>query len=104
MLPWLLILVFLGSFAGTAFAEKRVALIVGNSAYAHAGELANPRNDATDISAALKTVGFHVIEGYDLDKSAFDRKYATLPWRSRTARLVFSSTRDMVSRLGVRTT
>jgi tetratricopeptide (TPR) repeat protein len=57
-----------------AHAEKRVALIIGNSAYRPQGELTNPRNDATDVAAALKRHGFQVIEGLDLDKVAFDRK------------------------------
>ena len=56
-----------------AFAGKRVALVVGNSAYRHAGELANPRNDASDIAAVLRKHGFEVIEGLDLDKAALDR-------------------------------
>jgi uncharacterized caspase-like protein/Tfp pilus assembly protein PilF len=55
-------------------AAKRVALVIGNSAYTHAGTLANPRNDATDVAAALKKSGFEVIQALDLDKAAFDRK------------------------------
>jgi Caspase domain len=54
--------------------RKRVALVVGNSAYRHTAQLANPTNDATDIGIALKKHGFDVIEGFDLDKAAFDRK------------------------------
>ena len=57
-----------------AAAQKRVALIVGNSAYAHAGPLANPANDAADMAAALKEVGIEVLLGLDLDKRAFDLK------------------------------
>ena len=57
-----------------AFADKRVALVIGNAAYVHAGTLANPRNDAGDIAAELKKVGFEVVEGTDLDKAAMDRK------------------------------
>jgi uncharacterized caspase-like protein len=57
-----------------ASAQKRVALVIGNSAYLHAGALTNPKNDATDMAAALKKHGFQVIEGIDLDKAAFDRK------------------------------
>ena len=34
-------------------AEGRVALVVGNSTYAHIGRLPNTANDAVDISAAL---------------------------------------------------
>jgi uncharacterized caspase-like protein len=57
-----------------AWAQKRVALVIGNSAYKHTGELPNPRNDAVDMAAALARHGFQVIEGLDLDKTAFDRK------------------------------
>lgn len=57
-----------------AQAEKRVALVIGNSAYQHSPRLINPKNDATDIAAALKKLGFRVIEGFDLDKAASDRK------------------------------
>jgi hypothetical protein len=57
-----------------AAAEKRVALVVGNSAYAHANALPNPVNDAGDMAKALAEVGFDVILGLDLSKSAFDGK------------------------------
>ena len=57
-----------------ALAEKRVALVVGNSAYQHTAKLANPKNDATDMVAALKKLGFQVLDGFDLDKPSFDRK------------------------------
>ena len=57
-----------------AQAQKRVALVIGNSAYQHTAKLTNPKNDATDMAAVLKTLGFQVIEGHDLDKAAFDRK------------------------------
>jgi hypothetical protein len=51
---------------------KRVALVIGNSGYEHAGELVNPRNDAADVAAALEKVGFLVITGIDLDKPAME--------------------------------
>jgi hypothetical protein len=57
-----------------AHAQRRVALVVGNGEYKHTGKLPNPRTDASDISAALKALGFQVIEGLDLDKPAFDRR------------------------------
>ena len=57
-----------------AAAKKRVALVIGNSAYIHTPRLANPGNDANDISAGLRRLGFQVIEGFDLDKAAFDKK------------------------------
>ena len=58
----------------TAHAQgKRVALVIGNSDYAHATKLENPKNDASDMAAALQTLGFEVIKGVDLDKAAMDR-------------------------------
>ena len=53
-------------------APNGVALVIGNSAYQHTPRLDNPKNDAADMSAALKKLGFQVIEGFDLDKVAFD--------------------------------
>jgi hypothetical protein len=60
--------------AVVAAPQKRVALVIGNSAYRHARKLENPKNDAADVSAALKKLGFQVIEGFDLDKAALDAK------------------------------
>ena len=37
-----------------AAAEKRVALVIGNSAYKEVSPLPNAGNDANDIAAALK--------------------------------------------------
>ena len=47
--------------------ERRVALVVGNGAYRDAPALENPLSDAKAMSAALKRIGFEVVEGYDLD-------------------------------------
>jgi hypothetical protein len=59
----------------TAQAERRVGLVIGNAEYRHAAELKNPRNDAIDIAAALRTIGVHVVEGFDLDKAGMERKF-----------------------------
>jgi len=56
----------------SAAPESAVALVIGNSAYRFAPELRNPRNDAADVAAVLRQLGFRVFEGLDLDKSAFD--------------------------------
>jgi tetratricopeptide (TPR) repeat protein len=49
--------------------SRRVALVIGNSHYAHAGALANPENDARATAAILRRLGFaEVIEGYDLSR------------------------------------
>ncbi|PDT78294.1 caspase family protein [Bradyrhizobium sp. C9] len=45
-----------------AFAEKRVALVLGNSAYRNTAPLANPVNDASVMAATLKTAGFDVVD------------------------------------------
>jgi len=60
--------------AAPAQAEKRVALVVGNSTYKEVGKLANPVNDANEIATALKAAGFEVILGLDVDKRGFDTK------------------------------
>ena len=49
-------------------ADGRVALVVGNSTYAHIGRLPNPDNDARDISAALRRLGFEVTTEFDADR------------------------------------
>jgi uncharacterized caspase-like protein len=54
--------------------ERRVALVVGNGTYEDAGALTNPVNDAADIAAKLREVGFEVIEARDLGKRALERK------------------------------
>ncbi len=47
----------------------RVALVIGNSSYAHAGQLPNPKNDAAGVAASLRRLGFgEVMEMYDLDR------------------------------------
>jgi len=62
------------STSDTTAAERRVALAIGNSAYQHARELPNPKNDATDMAAVLRNLGFEVTAAYDLDKAGFDGK------------------------------
>jgi hypothetical protein len=57
--------------ASTAHADRRVALVVGNSAYSSAASLRNPRNDASDMAEALKKLGFEVELGLDLDQQNF---------------------------------
>jgi hypothetical protein len=67
-----LALLYLGVLASQAFADQRVALVIGNSAYRNTQALRNPRNDAQDVAAALKRSGFETIVGIDLDKAAMD--------------------------------
>ena len=59
--------------ATPAHADKRVALVIGNSAYQHTAELHNPKNDAADMASSLRRLGFEVLEGRDLDKRGMER-------------------------------
>ncbi len=52
-----------------AWAEKRIALVIGNGAYANAPGLPNPPHDADDVAAALKDMDFEVIRGVNLDQA-----------------------------------
>src|ERR1700733_11070364 len=49
-------------FGQSAFAEKRVALVIGNSAYQNVSLLANPVSDSDAISATFRGAGFDVVE------------------------------------------
>ena len=50
------------SVASPAAAERRVALVIGNSNYAHVAKLANPENDARAVAETLKALGFQTVE------------------------------------------
>ena len=54
--------------ATPVLAAQRVALVIGNGAYAHTASLRNPPNDAADISAALRRLGFEVTQINDAGK------------------------------------
>src|SRR4051794_8750586 len=60
---------------GEAFAaERRVALVIGNSSYVHAPALDNPVNDVTAVSVMLEGAGFQVVETRNnLDNTAMRR-------------------------------
>ena len=54
-------LVFTSIWADLAFADRRVALVIGNSAYQNAPVLANPANDAQAVAAKFKEAGYAVV-------------------------------------------
>ena len=59
-----------------AHAERRVALVVGNSAYQNVPYLDNPKNDARLMADTLLSLGFTLTGGVaqiDLDKAGSDR-------------------------------
>ena len=56
--------------------EKRVALVVGDSAYRYVTPLGNPKNDAMLVADTLRALGFKLVgDGpqLDLDKAGIDR-------------------------------
>lgn len=59
---WVLAAAALLAVSQPAFAEKRVALVLGNSAYRNVPQLANPVNDSARIAATLKDAGFDVVD------------------------------------------
>ena len=77
----LMLLLAPGSTAQTE-AAGRVALVVGNSDYAYVGRLPNPGNDATDVSAALRRLGFEVTTVRNAGRAALTRALADFTDRS----------------------
>ena len=74
------------TLASSVPAAERVALVVGNAAYEQEmAALKNPDNDATAIAAALRRLGFEVIEGRDLNEEAFYDKIAAFDKAVRSA-------------------
>jgi hypothetical protein len=66
--PLFALLIAVAFAQGPAEAAKRVALVIGNSAYKSAPALKNPRNDADGMAAALSRLGFQVLKGTDVDQ------------------------------------
>ena len=57
----------------TAVAERRVALVIGNSAYVNAPALPNPARDAQALGARLRQLGFDVESAFDQNKTGMDQ-------------------------------
>ena len=69
-----------------ALAEKRVALILGNSAYQNVAPLANPVNDSAKIAATLKDAGFDIVDSrHDLPAAETRRALRDFADRARDA-------------------
>jgi hypothetical protein len=77
--------VFFSVFVSPAFADSRVALVIGNGAYARVPHLPNPVHDAEDVAAALKRSGFETIIATDLDKAGMDEAIIKFSRAARTA-------------------
>ena len=69
-----------------AWAEKRVALVLGNSAYQNVAQLPNPVNDGAVIAAKLREAGFDVVDSrHDLPAAETRRALRDFADRSRDA-------------------
>src|SRR5260370_41848865 len=69
-----------------AFAQRRVALVVGNSTYKTDNlSLTNPINDAQDVSNALKGLGFDVITQINASKRDLDLALQQFARKATTA-------------------
>jgi uncharacterized caspase-like protein len=83
---WLLAAAALLMVSQPAFAEKRVALVLGNSAYQNVAPLANPVNDSTRIAATLRDAGFDVVDSRrDLPAAETKRALRDFADRARDA-------------------
>ncbi len=67
MLRVLSLIVLLIVTMSAARAEKRVALVIGNSDYKLISRLENPRNDAKLMASTLEGIGFLVVTAIDVD-------------------------------------
>jgi uncharacterized caspase-like protein len=68
-----------------SFAEKRVALVIGNGAYQNAPALPNPPHDAADVASAFKRIGFETILVVNAAKNAMDEATIQFSRAARTA-------------------
>ncbi len=71
-----------------AKAEKRIALVIGNSAYKSVPALTNPINDAADMSAALRRLGFEVQQATNLTYDGMRRNLREFNERAEGADIV----------------
>ena len=68
--------VLIAASAIDAYAERRVALVIGNAAYQNTPALSNPVNDGEDLAASLKGVGFTVVLERNLTKRGMESAIA----------------------------
>jgi hypothetical protein len=73
------------ALSAPALAETRLALIIGNSAYRHSGELDNPRHDAQLIASVLRRAGFETTVRLDAERKAMKEAFRAYADRIRAA-------------------
>ncbi len=85
LLGWTLLLAALTVPAGAA--ERRIALVIGNSTYASLNALANPGRDAAAMADRLRDLGFEVEEVFNGDALALQRATRRFVAEASTAEL-----------------
>src|SRR5256886_9568662 len=89
--------------ADPALADRRVALVIGNAQYKNTSlSLPNPKNDADDVAATLRTLGFEVVLATNADKRALDQamqQFARQVTRSEEHTSELQSQSNLVCRL-----
>ena len=68
-------LILMGFAAFEAHADRRVALVIGNSEYREIPALKNPDKDAEDVSNTFRLAGFDVFVAKDLTKLQFEEQF-----------------------------
>ena len=66
MRVWIAVLLAWLCCVGSAFAEKKLALVIGNDSYQHIDALRKARADAKSYADLLREKGFSVEDRYDL--------------------------------------
>jgi len=84
---FILVILGISSFVTQAVADRRVALVIGNASYQNAARLANPTNDATDVAASLKRLGFTVSTVIDANFEAMRRALGNFTRQARGAEM-----------------
>jgi len=80
---WFIMFLCISAGWGSAHAERRVALVIGNSAYKSVPRLANPVNDAALVGGMLKKAGFDSVD-IKLDVNAADMRRSLREFANRT--------------------
>jgi hypothetical protein len=73
--------------APAALADKRIALLIGNSSYQNAARLPNPSNDAAMLAEVFKKAGFDVELRIDLNAAEMRRALRDFSDKARDAEI-----------------
>lgn len=74
LILWAFAALLILTWVDAAHAEKRVALVIGNSGYKHVTRLTNPKNDATVLAQRFRELGFDKVTlKLDLDANVLRR-------------------------------